>query len=98
MTDEPKLTIPPPGSAIERQMLRQMRDAELAQLIQPMSWLFKADNPIVDRIQFKVRRAPYTDDAWQMLDDLGIEPARRRVRLPPTNEITITHKQIVWPQ
>lgn len=91
------MATPAPGSAVEQQMLKYMHDAKLAQLIQPMSWLLNAaTDRFVDRIQFKIRRAPYTDDTWQMLDDMGIEPARRRVRLPPRNEITITSRQIVW--
>lgn len=91
------MALPPPGSAIELQMLKLMRDAEMAQIIQPMSWFLNSvTDRVVDRIQFKIRRAPYTDDTWQMLADMGIEPARRRVRLPPRNEITITARHIFF--
>lgn len=97
------MATPAPGSTLEHWMLEGLRQRvsllEFSDLLQRHVIAPLLGQHLTDQVvRFKIRRAPYTDDSWQMLDDLGIEPAKRRVRLPPTNEITITTKQIVWPQ
>lgn len=61
------------------------RQAEAHYRLSPFLEIVRRDNEakladLVTRAAFKIRRAPYAADTWQMLEDLGIEPAPRRAR------------------
>ncbi len=64
------------------------RQRESGQAMQPyfssiVAWTRLFSECVFEQYERGIPRAPYTDDMWQMLADIGVEPApRRRVTLP----------------
>lgn len=90
------MAIPPAGSALEKLMLQQMAQTRLQPFYDTLftQFVIPATERVSKTFQFKIRRAPYAADTWQMLDDLGIEPARRRERIPQDIKITFSRKVV----